>query len=544
MKPLDPRLLRYSRSSRGFVFSQALLAVINAILVVGQSYAIATLACAIFERHQGWSKLSTNIYWIVALFVARGVIAFGTELVAAKSSVRMRNELRTGLLDKILSGKSRAIFNEGPANISLLATKGIDALDGYFSRFLPQLFIAAVVPLVVGLTIASADLTSGIIVLVTAPLIPIFGILIGRFTGAATEKRWQTLSLLSGYFLDLLTGLPTLKVFGRSKHQEERLQQVGDTYREETMKVLRISFLSSLALEIIATLSVALIAVSIGLRLVGGSLSLRTGLFVLICSPEVYWPIRQVALFFHAAADGVEAANRIFGIMEETETNGSVQVQAISEIVWQPLTVTYPGREIVLIPAGRLQSGMVNSIIGPSGAGKSTLLSLLLGFHSDFDGEIHVLSAQRSHRLSDLEVTAWRQQISWLPQEVNFPAASVAEVLRQSDPSASEQLLVSTLARVGLAPSDLPSGLNTQLGTVQETLSTGQKRKIALARALLKPAQILILDEPSASVDDISEDEIASAIAEEVALGKIVVLVSHRANLVGESAIIDFGAAK
>jgi ABC-type transport system involved in cytochrome bd biosynthesis fused ATPase/permease subunit len=310
------------------------------------------------------------------------------------------------------------------------------------------------------------------------------------------------------------------------------------------MKVLRISFLSSLALEIIATLSVALIAVSIGLRLVGGSLSLRTGLFVLICSPEVYWPIRQVALYFHAAADGVEAAKRIFGILEEKEINGAAKIEVVTEINWQPLTVTYPDREIVSIPAGRLQSGTVNCIVGPSGAGKSTLLSVLLGFHSDYSGEINVIGTKASHLLSDLEVTTWRSHISWLPQEVNFPAASVAEVLRHSAPNASQADLVRTLARVGLTPNDLPNGLDTQLGTVQEALSTGQKRKIGLARALLKPAQILILDEPSASVDDISEDDIARAIAEEAALGKIVVLVSHRTNLVGESAVIDFGARR
>jgi len=284
VKPLDPRLLQYSRSSRGFVFLQALLAVLNGIFIVAQSFQIAALACAIFQRHQIWGEVTSHVKWIAALFFARGAIAFVTELLAARSSVRMRNELRTGLLDAILGGKSRAIFNEGPANISLLATKGIDSLDGYFSRFLPQLFIASVVPLAVGAAIASKDFLSGAIVLLTIPLIPIFGILIGRFTGSATQKRWQTLSQLSGYFLDLLSGLPTLKVFGRSKQQAAKLQEVGDKYREETMKVLRISFLSSLALEIIATLSVALIAVSIGLRLVGGSLTLETGLFVLICA--------------------------------------------------------------------------------------------------------------------------------------------------------------------------------------------------------------------------------------------------------------------
>ncbi len=537
MKPLDPRLLRYSRSSRGFIFAEVILAGLNALLIILQSAAIADLVCRIFESHATVSQLRNRFFLVLTFFTLRGLLSIAAEYLAAYSSTRMRNELRFGLLDKILDGRSRAIFKEGPATISLLATRGIDNLDSYFSRFLPQLFIAAIVPLAVGLTITEKDLTSGVIVLFTVPLIPLFGILIGRFTGTATEKRWQTMSLLSGYFLDLLSGLATLKVFGRSRKQEDRLEEVGERYRAETMKVLKVSFLSSLALEVIATLSVALIAVSIGLRLVNGGLSLRTGLFILVLSPEVYWPIRQVALFFHAAADGVEAANRIFAILEEPEIVGVEVIETVSEIEWDQLTVEFPGREKLLIPSGRINAGQVNLITGPSGAGKSTFLSIILGFNDNFTGQVRIRSEQNEREIRTLAPTQWRQQISWLPQEVNFPAATVREVLLQGEASASDYELVQQLSRVGLVPSDLPSGLDTKLGTITETLSVGQKRKIALARALLKPASILILDEPSASVDDVSEADIEQAITEEIQRGKIVVLVSHRANLMsGENA--------
>jgi ATP-binding cassette subfamily C protein CydCD len=541
VKPLDPRLLQYSRSSRGFIFVGVLLATLNAALVIAQSIAIATLVSGIFQHHATVSSSRPKLLWLAIFFLGRGTLGFFTEYLAAISSTKMRNELRIGLLDKILSGRSRAIFNEGPATISLLATKGIDNLDGYFSRFLPQLFIAGVVPLTVGIAIASQDLNSGFIVLATVPLIPLFGILIGRFTGAATEKRWRTLSYLSGYFLDLLSGLPTLKVFGRSKNQAEKLNQVGEQYREETMKVLRISFLSALALEIIATLSVALIAVSIGLRLVGGSLSLKTGLFVLILSPEVYWPIRQVALYFHAAADGVEAANRIFTILEQPETDGTEVILKVDSIAWEELTVNFAGRNQITIPKGEVVKGKINVLAGPSGSGKSTFLAILLGFIANYSGAVIVASEGRRVSLTDMQSDKWRDLISWLPQEVNFPVGSVREILNPTGTNISDSEIIAALMRVGLSPADLPTGLNTQVGTLSETLSVGQKRKIALARALMKPAQVLILDEPSASVDDVSEADIASAIDSAVADGKIVILVTHRINLLDGGVLTRFG---
>ena len=541
MKPLDPRLLQYSRSSRGFIFVGVLLATLNAALVIAQSIAIATLVSGIFQHHATISSSRPKLLWIAIFFIGRGTLGFFTEYLAAISSTKMRNELRIGLLHKILSGRSRAIFNEGPATISLLATKGIDNLDGYFSRFLPQLFIAGVVPLTVGIAIASQDLNSGFIALATVPLIPLFGIMIGRFTGAATEKRWRTLSYLSGYFLDLLSGLPTLKVFGRSKNQTEKLNQVGEQYREETMKVLRISFLSALALEIIATLSVALIAVSIGLRLVGGSLSLKTGLFVLILSPEVYWPIRQVALYFHAAADGVEAANRIFAILEQPETDGTQAILKVDSIAWEELTVNFAGRNQITIPKGEVVKGKVNILAGPSGSGKSTFLAILLGFISNYSGAVIVASEGRRVSLTEMQSDKWCDLISWLPQEVNFPVGSVREILNPTSTNFSDSEIIAALMRVGLSPADLPTGLNTQVGTLSETLSVGQKRKIALARALMKPAQVLILDEPSASVDDVSEADITSAIDSAVVDGKIVILVTHRINLLDGGVLTRFG---
>jgi ABC-type transport system involved in cytochrome bd biosynthesis fused ATPase/permease subunit len=314
------------------------------------------------------------------------------------------------LINKVIGGNVDVLHKLGPAELSLLISRGINNLDGYFSKFLPQLFIAAIVPLTVGIAIAREDWKSGFIVICTIPLIPFFGILIGRFTQQATEKKMQTLGLLSGYFLDLLSGLPTLKVYNRSKLQVKKLGEIGDQYRKETMKVLKISFLSSLALELVATLSVALLAVSIGIRLVNGSMHLREGLLVLILAPEVYWPIRQVSALFHAAQDGVAVSNTIFEIMEADEINGDVVIPDIKAITWSELTVSYPNRSTITIPAGQLQLGKIHALVGPSGSGKSTLISILLGFTKISSGEIIISTSNGDVSFDCIEKNHWRDR--------------------------------------------------------------------------------------------------------------------------------------
>ena len=310
MRPIDPRLFRFSKSSRGFIIASVVIAIFGAALTITQSAYLAHLITQVFEQNKLIKELKSPIQVLALVFIGKAVLSYIGERIAAVASASIRRDLRMQLVEKIFS--SDVASKKGPAEISLLATRGIDNLDPYFAKFIPQLFIASVVPLIVGIAIAFKDFISGIVIICTIPLIPLFGILIGRFTASATQKKWQTLAILSGYYLDLISGIATLKLFGRSKQQVKRLQEVGDDYRSETMKVLRISFLSSLALELIATLSVALIAVTIGIRLVNGSITLQTGLFVLVLAPEVYWPIRQVSSQFHAASYGVEATNQIF----------------------------------------------------------------------------------------------------------------------------------------------------------------------------------------------------------------------------------------
>ena len=528
MKPLDLRLLRYARSSRVYLFLTVVVAITSAVFAITQAYLLTKIIVAIFQKHENFAGIKSSLIALIAVFVARIILSYFTEWLGAIASSRMRNELRLQLLNKALTSGAGTVNEMGSTQLSVLATRGINNLDGYLAKFIPQLFIASIVPLLVGATIASEDLQSGIIVLLTIPLIPIFGIMIGRYTAAATMKRWKSLEILSGYFADLLKGMRTLKVYGRAHLQTEKLKAVGAEYQEETMRVLKISFLSSLALELIATLSVALLAVSIGLRLVSGSLSLSVGLFILIISPEVYWPIRQVAGYFHAAADGIAAFNQIYAILDMNEVVGSVEISDISAISWSSITIEYPDRTSIHIPAGQIKSGEFQALIGASGSGKSTLVKILLGFLVPTSGEISVSTSQGTFPLEDINPISLRALISWLPQEPHFAIGTISQTLRQVSPAASDRDLAQLLNDVGLELGDLNRGLATELGKLQQGLSVGQLRKIGLARAIAKKAPVLILDEPSASIDDASEEIISQLVQREASLGRIVLVISHR----------------
>jgi ATP-binding cassette subfamily C protein CydCD len=532
VKPFDPRLLRYSRSSRGFIFAIVVIATLGALLTIGQAALLVDLICKFFQRKRSFNSLQAEVVALAVIFVGRALLAYINDGVSARASTKIRNDLRIQVMEKVLASGGSEIADLGSAGLAVLVTKGINNLDGYFAKFLPQLFIAVIVPLSAGSVIAARDWKSGLIVLLTIPLIPIFGILIGRFTASATEKKWQTLGVLSGYFLDLLSGLTTLKVYGREKLQSKRLRDVGEQYRRETMQVLRISFLSSLALELIATLSVALLAVTIGLRLVNGSMPLSIGLFVLVLAPEVYWPIRQVSAYFHAAADGVAAFNQLFAILEAPVRSEGEPLSKIQTITWSELTVNFPGRSLIKIPAGQLRAGEVHALIGPSGAGKSTLAAILLGFITPSSGSISISSESGVCYLSEINIESWRQLIAWQPQEPKFPIGNLAQILRHAKADASDQELVETLFEVDLNPGDLPDGLQTELGTTRQKLSIGQMRKVALARALLKGAPLLILDEPTASIDDISEEKISELLAARARAGAMILLISHRELLI------------
>jgi thiol reductant ABC exporter CydD subunit len=359
--------------------------------------------------------------------------------------------------------------------------------------------------------------------------------LVGAATRERMEHQLRSLQQLAGHFLDVVAGLPTLKVFGRSKPQIAAVGAVTDQYRRATMSTLRVTFLSSLILELVATLSVALVAVEIGLRLMGGHLGLRTALMVLVLAPEAYLPLRQLGANYHASSEGIAAAEQIFAVLEmPLPTRGDrhqVPDPAVSSIEIERLGVQYPGRGRPALDGISLTiaPGEVLAITGPSGCGKSTLLGVMLGFVSPDTGSVRVGGVN----LDELDPDAWRTQVSWMPQRPHLFAASIADNVRLGRPDATSTEVASAVAAAGLREvvARAPSGLETMLGDDGAGLSVGERQRVALARAFLRDAPLLLLDEPTANLDGRTEDEVLGALGR-LLVGRTVVLVAHRPALV------------
>ncbi|MDX3686603.1 thiol reductant ABC exporter subunit CydD [Streptomyces sp. AK04-4c] len=528
MKPIDPRLLRYARATRFFLAAVVALGLVGAGLVIAQAMLVAEVVVGGFEDGLTVSGLRTPLLVLAAVALGRALVAWLTELAAYRASSAVKSELRGRLMARASDLGPDWLSGQRTGSLIALATRGVDALDDYFSRYLPQLGLAVVVPVAVLARIVTEDWVSAAIIVVTLPLIPLFMILIGWATQSRMDRQWKLLSRLSGHFLDVVAGLPTLKVFGRAKAQAEAIRAITSQYRRATLKTLRIAFLSSFALELLATLSVALVAVTIGMRLVHGELDLYTGLVVLILAPEAYLPIRQVGAQYHAAAEGLSAAEEIFAVLEtEPQGGGSQDVPPSLRLELDGVTVRHEGRTEPSLDAASLvvEQGETVALVGPSGMGKSTLLSVVLGFTAPDEGRVRVGGVD----LSSLSPERWREQIAWVPQRPHLFAGTLAENVRLARPDADDAAVMAALREAGAYDfvAALPDGMGTELGEDGAGLSAGQRQRLALARAFLADRPLLLLDEPTASLDGETEAGIVDAVRR-LAEGRTVLLVVHR----------------
>ncbi|MFC9293272.1 thiol reductant ABC exporter subunit CydD [Streptomyces sp. NPDC057011] len=531
MKPIDPRLLGYARSTRLFLGAVVALGLAGAGLVVGQAMLIAEIVVGAFEEGLDGEALRTPLLLLAAVALGRGLLAWLTELAAHRAGAAVKSELRGRLLERAADLGPGWLTGQRTGSLVALATRGVDALDDYFSRYLPQLGLAVVVPVAVLARIVTEDWLSAAIIVVTLPLIPLFMVLIGMATQTRMERQWRLLSRLSGHFLDVVAGLPTLKVFGRAKAQAESIRKITDDYRRATMRTLRIAFLSSFALELLATLSVALVAVTIGMRLVHGDLDLYTGLVILILAPEAYLPLRQVGAQYHAAAEGLAAAEEIFDVLEtpvvDAAAGAALPAGAPLRIEIGGAAVRYEGRgEDSPAPVSlTVEPGECVALTGPSGAGKSTLLQVLLGFVAPTAGRVRIAGVD----LAELSAAQWRERIAWVPQRPHLFAGTIAENVRLARPDASEEEVAAALRDAGAGEfvSALPRGVDTLLGEGGVGLSAGQRQRLALARAFLADRPVLLLDEPTAALDGETEAAVVEAVRR-LAAGRTVLLVVHR----------------
>ncbi|MFH8451262.1 thiol reductant ABC exporter subunit CydD [Streptomyces fungicidicus] len=527
MKPIDPRLLRYARATRGFLAAVVALGAVGAVLVIAQAMLIAEIVVGAFEDGLSAGDLTTPLVLLAVVAAGRGLVGWLTELAAHRASAAVKSELRGRLLDRATALGPGWLDGQRTGSLVALATRGVDALDGYFSRYLPQLGLAVVVPVAVLARIVTEEWVSAAIIVCTLPLIPLFMALIGWATQSRMDRQWLLLSRLSGHFLDVVAGLPTLKVFGRARAQAESIRRITADYRRATMRTLRIAFISSFALELLATLSVALVAVTIGMRLVYGDMDLYTGLVILILAPEAYLPLRQVGAQYHAAAEGLGAAEEIFSVLETpvpTPGTGTVPEGALS---FEDVTVRYPGRtaDAVTDVSFTVGPGETVALVGPSGAGKSTLLHALLGFVRPTGGRVRIGGAD----LAGLDLAAWHDRVAWVPQRPHLYAGTITENVRLARPGADDDAVRRALRDAGALEfvEALPEGAGTVLGEDGAGLSAGQRQRLALARAFLADRPVLLLDEPTAALDGATEAGIVAAVRR-LAAGRTVLLVVHR----------------
>ncbi|MDG4836662.1 thiol reductant ABC exporter subunit CydD [Micromonospora sp. WMMD967] len=531
-RPFDPRLLRRVPAARRDLAVLALLGVLAAGLIVAQATALAAVLAGAFDGRLDRPALSA---FVIAV-AARSALVWAQGTVSARVAATVKATLRADLLGAVGRHGPGWVAGQRAGQVATLAGRGLDALDAYFTGYLPQLVLSVTVPVAVLARVVFADWSSAVIIALTLPLIPVFGALLGWQAQAATERQWRRLSLLGGHFLDMVAGLPTLRAFGRARAQTGVVRRMADGHRVATMKTLRIAFLSALVLELVATLSVALVAVPVGIRLLGGGLALQTALLVLLLTPEAYLPLRAAGSRFHASMEGLAALDEALTVsaapVAPRAAEGATVPDAGREIRFENVTVAYERTTALHDVTLTIRAGERIAVIGPSGAGKSTLLGLLLGFVTPTSGRVTVDGVD----LATADPDAWRRQLAWVPQRAHLFAASLADNIRLGAPDTPPDALATAVRDAALddVVAGLPDGLDTLLGERGHGLSSGQRQRVALARAFLRDAPVVLLDEPTARLDTAAEAVVLDATRRLVA-GRTALLVAHRPALLADA---------
>jgi ATP-binding cassette subfamily C protein CydD len=535
VRPVDPRLLRHAGAARRQLITTVALGIVATAAILAQAGLLAHALAAAARGQAAATALWGTLAALLGVVAVRVAVTYGGEVCALRAAAAVKSQLRRALAARAIGlGPAWSAGQGGQgAEVAALATRGLDGLDPYFARYLPQLVLAVAVPVAVLARVAAADWISAVLIAATLPLIPLFAVLVGWHTKARTRRQWRLLATLAGHFLDVVEGLPTLKVFGRAKHQEKVIGEVTSAYRSATMSALRVAFLSALVLELAAAVATALVAVEVGLRLLYGHMAYETALLVLLLTPEAFLPLRAVAAQFHASMEGAAAAGRVLEILETEPPARPGPAQripaadlSVNEIALNAVTAAYPGRDrpalcelsLAIRPGERI------AVTGPSGAGKSTLLALLLGFVQPAAGTVQAGGAD----LAAMDPGRLRAQIAWVPQQPHLFAGTAADNIALGNPGTSMDAIRRAAELAGAAEfiEALPRGYAEELGERGLRLSAGQRQKIALARAFLRDARLLLLDEPAAHLDPASTRRLWETI-DALAVGRTLVLVSH-----------------
>ncbi|NJL93331.1 MAG: thiol reductant ABC exporter subunit CydD [Anaerolineae bacterium] len=536
----DRRLSQAARHARSGIRAVVGLGALGGVLLVAQAYLLSRVIDDVFLGGQTLNGVVGLLAVLLGVAVLRAGAVWGAEVAARRVAGQMKQHLRTQLLAHLFALGPAYTRRERSGELTNTLTNGIEALDAYFSEYLPQITLAAALPLIILGVIFPLDLISGAVLLFTMPFIPMMMILIGLWAESRNVRQFEALSQMSAHFLDVLQGLTTLKSFGRSQAQIKTIGKISDEFRKVTLDVLRVAFLSAFFLEFIATLSVAIIAVEVGLRLLHGHLPFQEALFILILAPEFYLPLRSLGAKYHAGAAGRAAATRIFDILE---TPLPVQATTVApplpsdlrvRVQFDAVSFHYPDSETNAVQAVSftLQPGQTTALVGASGAGKSTLAFLLMRFLEPTGGRITV----DGHPLTNFDPDDWRQKIAWVPQAPYLFAASIAENIRLGNPEATldEVIWAAEQANLHSTVTTLPEGYSTRIGERGARLSGGQAQRLAIARAFLRDAPLLILDEATSNLDPANEEHIRQALAR-LAQHRTVLIIAHRLSTVHQA---------
>ena len=535
----NPRLLHLTKNSRPWLILTILVGFLSGILTISQAGLISRIISRVFLEAHTLGEVRKLLLFTLGVLILRAALVWFSSLSAKAIAVEVKTRVRRSLLEKIKDLGPAYLGGEKSGEISSTVVEGVEALDLYFSQYLPQLVLSALVPLTILVFVFPQDILSGFVLLVTAPLIPYFMYLIGSQAKKMTDRQFGTLSRLAAQFLDSLGGLTTLKLYNQAKAQSQKIRDTSDEYRKTTMKVLQVTFLSALALELLATLSTAVVAVEIGLRLLYFRVSLEGALFLLMIAPEFYIPLRLLGLRFHAGMEGQSAATRIFEILgqeplrkdEEGSTETGDLNRPIDTITLEGVSFSYPGEERFALKDLNItiHQGESIALVGESGAGKSTLASLLLGFFPPSEGEIKI----NSRVLRDGDLDRWREKVAWVPQNPALFQDTIAANIRLARPEADHGAVAAAASAAHLAEfiESTPAGYQTRIGEGGSRLSGGQAQRLALARAFLKDAPVLLLDEPTSQLDPVVETQLADS-TRKLMRGRTTITIAHRFNTI------------
>ncbi len=538
MPGADRELFRASRPARLHLITSIVLGLLTAVLIVVQATLLARVVDHIAFGGAGAADVQDDVLLLIAAALGRGLLAASFETSGRYGAARAMADLRARLCEHVLRVRPGDLSGERAGELAATAVQGVDALEAYFARYLPQAVLAMAVPVAIIVVVLPLDAVAALIMAVTIPVIVLFMILIGKGAAAHTRARWASLSRLSAHFLDVVEGLTTLRANDRAAAQETTIASVGEEYRRETMGTLRIAFLSAFVLELAAMIGTALVAATIGVQLVNGSLHFTAGLTVLLLAPELYLPVRQLGAQFHASADGLAASERIFAVLRTPPAlaapTATIALTApdprVGAVALHGAGFAYPGRTEPALDDVDLQiaPGETVALVGPSGAGKSTLAALAVRLTDPTSGSISCDGVD----LRDVDPDAWRARCAWVPQRATLFAGTVADNIRLADPGASDERVRAAAGEAEALTTieGLPEGFATAVGEGGRRLSAGETQRIALARAFLTDAPFVVLDEPTANLDEETAAAVSTAI-ERLCRDRTALLVVHRSAL-------------